>query len=60
VQAHAPCEAFLNSASPGVVSAFQPNAYYATHEAYVEAIAEAMQEEYEAIDRGTRASHRRY
>ena len=42
-------EAFMNAASPGVISAFQPNRYYSTHEAYVEAIAEAMREEYEAI-----------
>lgn len=42
-------EAFMNSASPGVVSAFQPNRFYPTHEAYVEAIAEAMREEYETI-----------
>jgi 5-methyltetrahydropteroyltriglutamate--homocysteine methyltransferase len=42
-------EAFMNSASPGLVSAFQPNAYYPTHEAYVEAIAAAMREEYRAI-----------
>ena len=41
--------AFLTAASPGVISAFQPNQYYPTHEAYVEAIAEAMREEYEAI-----------
>jgi 5-methyltetrahydropteroyltriglutamate--homocysteine methyltransferase len=47
--AHAAHEAFMNSASPGVVSAFQPNQYYPTHEAYVEAIGAAMQEEYEAI-----------
>jgi 5-methyltetrahydropteroyltriglutamate--homocysteine methyltransferase len=47
--AHAPHESFMNSASPGVVSAFQPNKYYPTHEAYVEAIGAAMQEEYEAI-----------
>jgi 5-methyltetrahydropteroyltriglutamate--homocysteine methyltransferase len=46
---HRPHEAFLNSASPGVVSAFQPNRYYPTHEAYVEAVGAAMQEEYEAI-----------
>jgi 5-methyltetrahydropteroyltriglutamate--homocysteine methyltransferase len=46
---HTPHEAFMNSASPGVVSAFQPNKYYPTHEAYVEAIGTAMQEEYEAI-----------
>lgn len=44
-------EAFMNSASPGVVSAFQPNQYYPTHEAYVEAIGAAMQEEYETIVR---------
>lgn len=41
--------AFLTAASPGVISAFQPNQYYPTHEAYVEAIAEVMKEEYEAI-----------
>jgi 5-methyltetrahydropteroyltriglutamate--homocysteine methyltransferase len=42
-------DAFLNAASPGVVSSFQPNRYYPTHEAYVEAIAEVMRAEYEAI-----------
>jgi 5-methyltetrahydropteroyltriglutamate--homocysteine methyltransferase len=42
-------EGFLNSASPGLVSAFQPNHFYPTHEAYVEAIAAAMREEYRAI-----------
>ncbi|MBL8662054.1 MAG: cobalamin-independent methionine synthase II family protein [Candidatus Odyssella sp.] len=42
-------EGFLNSASPGLVSAFQPNRYYKTHEAYIEAIAAAMREEYRAI-----------
>jgi 5-methyltetrahydropteroyltriglutamate--homocysteine methyltransferase len=49
VKAHAAHDAFMNAASPGVVSAFQPNMYYPTHEAYVEAIAGAMREEYEAI-----------
>src|SRR5512147_2712750 len=49
VDTHRPHEGFMNSASPGVVSAFQPNRYYPTHEAYVEAIGAAMQEEYEAI-----------
>ena len=48
-KAHSPHECFMNSASPGVISAFQPNQYYPTHEAYVEAIGAAMQEEYEAI-----------
>lgn len=42
-------EGFLNAASPGVVAAFMPNAYYARHEAYVEALAEALKAEYEAI-----------
>ncbi|MFN0302938.1 MAG: cobalamin-independent methionine synthase II family protein [Burkholderiales bacterium] len=42
-------EGFMTAASPGVVSAFQPNTYYPTHEAYVEAIGTVMKEEYEAI-----------
>jgi 5-methyltetrahydropteroyltriglutamate--homocysteine methyltransferase len=42
-------EGFLNAASPGVVAAFMPNAHYATHEAYIEALAEALRVEYEAI-----------
>jgi 5-methyltetrahydropteroyltriglutamate--homocysteine methyltransferase len=46
---HQPTDAFMNAASPGVVAAFQPNEFYRTHEAYVEAIASAMREEYEAI-----------
>jgi 5-methyltetrahydropteroyltriglutamate--homocysteine methyltransferase len=44
-------EAFLNAASPGVVTTFQPNRHYPSHEAYVEAVAAAMQPEYEAIVR---------
>ena len=42
-------EGFLNAASPGVVAVFQPNRYYPSHEKYIEAVAEAMREEYEAI-----------
>jgi len=42
-------EGFMTAASPGLVPVFQTNRYYPTHEAYVEAIAEAMQPEYEAI-----------
>jgi 5-methyltetrahydropteroyltriglutamate--homocysteine methyltransferase len=42
-------EAFMNAASPGVITAFQPNEYYPTHEAYVEAVGEAMRTEYEEI-----------
>ncbi len=42
-------EGFMTAASPGLVPVFQTNSHYPTHEAYVEAIAAAMQEEYEAI-----------
>src|SRR5690606_3591918 len=49
VSRHGPREAFMNAASPGVISAFQQNRYYPTHEAYVEAISNAMRPEYEAI-----------
>ena len=42
-------EGFLNAASPGVVAAFMPNAHYASHEAYIEALADALKIEYEAI-----------
>ena len=42
-------EGFMTAASPGLVPVFQSNTYYPSHEAYVEAIAAAMQEEYEAI-----------
>jgi 5-methyltetrahydropteroyltriglutamate--homocysteine methyltransferase len=44
-----PEESFLNAASPGIVASFLVNAYYPTYEAYVEAIALAMREEYQAI-----------
>jgi 5-methyltetrahydropteroyltriglutamate--homocysteine methyltransferase len=42
-------EGFMTAASPGLVPVFQVNQHYPTHEAYVEAVAAAMQEEYEAI-----------
>ncbi|GAB4149314.1 MAG: cobalamin-independent methionine synthase II family protein [Sphingomonadales bacterium] len=41
--------AFMNAASPGVIALFQPNDYYPSHETYLEALAEAMRAEYEAI-----------
>ncbi|MCC7257772.1 MAG: cobalamin-independent methionine synthase II family protein [Gammaproteobacteria bacterium] len=44
-----PVEAFLSAASPGVIALFQPNDHYPSHEAYLEALAEAMRVEYEAI-----------
>ena len=42
-------EAFMNSASPGVIALFQPNEYYKSHDEYLEALAEAMRVEYEGI-----------
>jgi 5-methyltetrahydropteroyltriglutamate--homocysteine methyltransferase len=42
-------EGFMTAASPGLVPVFQTNRYYPSYEAYVEAIAAAMREEYEAI-----------
>lgn len=46
---HGVQEAFMNSASPGVIAVFQPNEHYASHEEYLFALAEAMRPEYEAI-----------
>jgi len=40
---------FMNAASPGVIALFQPNDYYPDDDAYLEALAEAMRPEYEAI-----------
>lgn len=47
--AHRPVGGFMNSASPGVIALFQPNEHYPTQDAYLEALAEAMRPEYEAI-----------
>jgi 5-methyltetrahydropteroyltriglutamate--homocysteine methyltransferase len=46
---HGRPQAFMNSASPGVIALFQPNEYYPTEDSYLEALAEAMRPEYEAI-----------
>ncbi len=46
---HNPVSGFMNSASPGVIALFQPNEHYATQDDYLEALAEAMRPEYEAI-----------
>ena len=40
---------FMNAASPGVIALFQPNDYYPDDDTYLEALAEAMRPEYEAI-----------
>jgi len=41
--------AFMTAASPGVVAVFQPNDYYPTRDAYLQALAEALKSEYETI-----------
>jgi 5-methyltetrahydropteroyltriglutamate--homocysteine methyltransferase len=42
-------EGFLSAASPGVIALFFKNDYYPSLEKYLEAIAEAMRPEYEAV-----------
>ncbi len=46
---HQPTDAFMNAASPGVIALFLPNKHYNTQDEYLEALAEAMRVEYEAI-----------
>ena len=40
---------FMNAASPGLVTAFQPNQHYPSHEAYLTDLVDAMRPEYEAV-----------
>ncbi len=47
--AHGATSGFMNAASPGVISLFLQNQHYATREAYLAALADAMKEEYETI-----------
>jgi 5-methyltetrahydropteroyltriglutamate--homocysteine methyltransferase len=42
-------EVFMSSASPGVIAAFLTNDYYPSEDAYLEAIANVMKDEYRAI-----------
>src|SRR5690606_16824347 len=42
-------EAFMTAVSPGTIAVFQPNEYYPSHAAYIEALADAMRAEYETI-----------
>ena len=44
-----PTASFINAASPGTIALFQPNDFYKTQDEYLEAVAEAMRPEYEAI-----------
>jgi 5-methyltetrahydropteroyltriglutamate--homocysteine methyltransferase len=49
VAAEKPAEAFMNAASPGVLTKFVPDRHYNNEDAYVAALADALKEEYEAI-----------
>jgi 5-methyltetrahydropteroyltriglutamate--homocysteine methyltransferase len=44
-------ELFMTAASPGIISSTMLNAYYESHEAYLNAIAREMSKEYQAIHR---------
>ena len=46
---HKVARGFMNAASPGVIALFLQNDFYPTREAYLSALADAMQQEYEAI-----------
>jgi 5-methyltetrahydropteroyltriglutamate--homocysteine methyltransferase len=49
VETVTPNGTFMSAASPGVIAVFSPNRHYASQEEYLDAIANAMREEYEAI-----------
>ena len=42
METHGVERGFMNAASPGVIAQFLPNAWYASHEAYLEALADDM------------------
>ena len=46
---HGAKRGFMNAASPGVISLFLQNDYYASRDDYLAALADAMKEEYETI-----------
>lgn len=46
---HGVSRGFMNAASPGVISLFLQNVHYSSREKYLEALADAMREEYETI-----------
>ncbi len=49
IAAAKPTEGFINTASPGTIALFQPNDFYPTQDAYLEAVAEGMRAEYEGL-----------
>ena len=44
-----PTDTFMTAASPGVIALFLENKYFPSHEKYIEALAVAMKDEYDAI-----------
>jgi 5-methyltetrahydropteroyltriglutamate--homocysteine methyltransferase len=46
---HGASQGFMNAASPGVISLFLQNDFYATRDEYLGALADAMREEYRTI-----------
>ncbi len=46
---HGVSRGFMNAASPGVISLFLQNAHYQTREDYLQALADAMRDEYRTI-----------
>jgi 5-methyltetrahydropteroyltriglutamate--homocysteine methyltransferase len=44
-----PQEAFMTSASPGVIALFLENKYYSSHEKYLKVLADVMRDEYEVV-----------
>jgi 5-methyltetrahydropteroyltriglutamate--homocysteine methyltransferase len=46
---HPGTRAFMNAASPGLITAFQVNRHYPSHEVYLADLVDAMREEYETI-----------
>ena len=49
IAASAATEGFMSAVSPGTIAVFQPNEFYPTHAAYIEALANAMRPEYAMI-----------
>jgi len=49
IKKHNAAAGFMNAASPGVISLFLPNQFYSTREQYLQALADAMKDEYETI-----------
>ncbi|MBI1774596.1 MAG: cobalamin-independent methionine synthase II family protein [Proteobacteria bacterium] len=49
LQANGYTQGFMNAAAPGVISLFQPNRYYKSDDAYLEALSKAMTAEYRRI-----------